>query len=100
MNGAAGAEVDLSIVAPTVLSDIGGNGGADIPIAYTAGYSTADVPASATNWADVTQTETTNLDGTTGELFTWVGGTLTLAGNQTPSNYTATVQLTVAYTGN
>ena len=100
VSGAAGAEVDLSLVAPLVLTDIGGNAGADIPIAYTAGYSATDVPGSATPWVDVTITETSNLDGTTGELYAWVGGTLTLAANQTPSNYTATVQLTVAYTGN
>lgn len=95
--GGAGAEVQLTFPAlPATLADGGGN---SMPVAFTATENSTD--ASGTGTACDTSTGcTTNLDGATGALHVYIGGTVTPADPQTAGNYSATVTLNAAYTGN
>jgi hypothetical protein len=98
VTGASGAEVALSFTLPANLT----SGGNNLPIAFAAGdagHNTADLPGGATTF-DPTGGATTNLSvGPPGELWVWIGGTVTPAVNQPAGVYTNTVTLTVDYTG-
>jgi hypothetical protein len=96
--GATGAEVTLTFTLPANLV----SGGNNLPIAFAAGdagHNTANDPTTATTF-DPAGVETTNLSGgAPGELWVWIGGTVTPAVNQPAGLYQNTVTLTVDYTG-
>ena len=98
INGEAGKEVDISFTLPGSLFD----GVNNLPISFAAGdagYNTANASATATAF-DPTAGTTELLDGTSGEGFVWIGGTVTPAANQPAGLYTATITMDVVYTGN
>jgi len=95
--GAAGAEVQVTFPAlPATLDDGGGN---SMVVSFTATHSTTDQNGTGTGFAPGTGV-TTFLDGGSGELHVYVGGTVTAGDPQTAGNYSATVTLNAAYTGN
>jgi hypothetical protein len=95
--GAAGAEVQVTFPSlPGTLADGTGN---DMVVSFTATYSPTDQNGTGTAFDTGTGT-TTTLDGTTGQLHVYVGGTVTAGDPQTAGNYSATVTLNAAYTGN
>jgi hypothetical protein len=95
--GATSAEVQLSFPAlPGTLDDGFGN---SMSVTFTATESASDA-LGVGNACDTATGCTTNLDGTTGELHVYVGGTVTAGDPQPAGNYSATVTLNAAYTGN
>jgi hypothetical protein len=94
--GVLNAEIDLSFSSLPATLVSGGN---SMPIAYTGGWNTAANPGTATAFTpSVGLIE--RLDAATGELHVYLGGTLTIAGNQPAGLYQATITLDAAYTGN
>ncbi len=99
ITGEAAAEVTLSFTALPANLTFGAN---NLPIVYSAtdaGYNTADNPAAATSF-DPSAGATTNLEGATGALYVWIGGTVQPTETQPAGTYTGTITLDVAYTGN
>ena len=95
--GAAGSEVQVTFPSlPATLDDGGGN---SMVVSFTATHSTTDQNGTGTGF-DTGTGVTTTLDGGTGQLHVYVGGTVTAADPQTAGNYSATVTLNAAYTGN
>jgi hypothetical protein len=82
---------------PATLADGFGN---TMGVAFTALYNTAPDPSAGTTFTPASGVTGTNLDGTTGQLHVYVGGTATAGGNQAAGTYQAQVELTAAYTGN
>lgn len=98
VNGYLGAEVQMSFTLPANLV----SGGNNLPISFAAtdaGYNTANAVGGATTF-DPAAGATTNLDAGSGDLFVWLGGTVTPAGAQPAGVYSNTVSLDVVYTGN
>jgi hypothetical protein len=95
--GGSGAEVQLTFPAlPTQLSDGNGN-------TMTVGFLVTENPTDAAGvgtFCDTSTGCTANLDATTGQLHVYVGGTVVPGDPQTSGNYSATVTLNAAYTGN
>jgi len=94
-NGAAGAEVAVTF--PTLPATLTGTG-APIAISYTAahaltaaGVQTTFAPGAGTS---------TLLSGATGDLYVFLGGSITPAAGQTAGAYTTAVTVQAAYTGN
>jgi hypothetical protein len=94
--GGAGAEVVVTFPSlPTTLDDGFGN---SMTVSFTATYSPSDLAGSGTSFVPSTGA-TTNLDGGSGELHVYVGGTVTAGDPQAAGNYSATVTMNAAYTG-
>ena len=95
--GQANAEVAVSFVLPTALS----NGGATMPLSFSAAagcWNTAFNQSGCTTY-DPSLTLTQRLHATSGNMYVWLGGTVTPAANQVAGTYTANVTMNVAYTG-
>lgn len=98
MNGAANAEVQVGFTLPTTL-DFGANS-IGIGFAVTDGlWNTANTPAGATPF-DPGTGFTERLDGVTGNLFVFLGATVTAGGAVPAGNYVGDITITAAYTGN
>ena len=94
--GVLNAEVDVSFSSlPATLT----SGGNNIAIVYTGGWHTLANPAAATAFVPSAGL-TERLDAATGELHVYLGGGLTVPGNQPAGVYQATITLDAAYTGN
>lgn len=96
--GEAGAEVQMTFTLPTDLSD----GTNNLPIAFggtDAAWFDADAVGSAVAF-DPNGGSTEFLNGTTGDGFVWLGGTVAPAAGQPAGAYSAVVSLDVVYTGN
>jgi hypothetical protein len=96
--GELGKEVDLSFTLPANLQ----SGVNLLPISFggaDAAWHTADAVGSATAF-DPAAGATEFLDAATGEMWAWIGGTVTPAGAQPAGVYTANITLDVVYTGN
>jgi hypothetical protein len=96
--GQAGAEVTIDFTLPSSLASAGNN----LPISFSssdAGRNIADNMLAATAF-DPSLQETTTLEATTGELFVWLGGQVSPAGNQPAGIYQAAITADVNYTGN
>lgn len=99
ITGEAAGEVTLSFTALPATLVFAAN---TLPIVYSAtdaGENTTDAPGTATSF-DPAVGRTTNLNGATGGLFVWIGGTVQPPEDQAAGTYTATITLDVAYTGN
>jgi hypothetical protein len=94
--GVLGAEVDVSFSSLPATLVSGAN---NIAIVYTGGWNTAANPAGATAFVPSAGT-VQDLDAATGELHVYLGGSLTVPGNQPAGLYQATITLDAAYTGN
>lgn len=98
VNGILNAEVDLTFTLPGTLT----NGPNNMPISFganDAAWNTADVVGAATSF-DPAVGATDRLDAATGDMFVWIGGTVSPAGNQVAGVYTGTITLDATYTGN
>jgi hypothetical protein len=94
--GVLNAEVDVSFssLPATLVSGLN-----NIAISYTGGWNPAANPAGATAFVPSAGL-TERLDAATGELHVYLGGSLTVPGNQAAGLYQATITLDAAYTGN
>ena len=95
--GGAGAEVAVTFPSlPTTLDDGLGN---SMNVTFTATYNAVDQNGTGTSFVPSTGVSTP-LNGGTGELHVYVGGTVTARDPQAAGNYSATVTMNAAYTGN
>ncbi|QOC23255.1 DUF4402 domain-containing protein [Wenzhouxiangella sp. AB-CW3] len=100
IQGDPGAEVTLGFALPMVLELIT-DPSITMPINFGAGdavFNVASEPAGGTSF-DPAVDQTANLEGSTGNLFVFVGGELTAGASQEPGSYEGTITLTVEYTG-
>ncbi len=102
VTGYGGAEVNISFTLPT---DLNGPSGSTLPIAWgTAYHNTANSTASGgTEFTPSSSNTAVRLGGTApanGSLYVFLGATVTPTATQAAGNYTNTVTMTVAYTGN
>lgn len=94
--GGVNAEVDLSYSSlPANLTD----GVNNLPVSYTGTWNTSDAGGTGTSFTP-TLGLTTRLDAATGELYVYMGGTVTPGAGQPAGTYNATITLDAAYTGN
>jgi hypothetical protein len=93
LTGQSSANVNVSFTLPTNLT----SGGNNLPINAWTGYlnTTNATTGGAAFTPSVSATPTAF--GATGNLFVFIGGTVTPAANQAAGNYTGTVTLTAAY---
>ncbi len=97
LNGAAGAEVQLSFSLPTDLDDGLGN---LLPVSgWSGAHNGVNDPGAGATPFDPTTGDAGNLSGV-GELFVFLGATADASSQFTPGTYSATITLTAAYTGN
>jgi hypothetical protein len=94
--GAAGAGVSIGFTLPANLT----NGGNNLPITFSATSAARNTTNSRTGATafDPSTTQTATLDGTTGNLFLFVGGSVSPT-TQPSGTYTGTITLTASYTG-
>ena len=98
VNGADNAGVDVTFALPTDLSD----GGNLLPIAtWTGVHNTTNSAAGGTAFTPSAAVEVSQLStgATPGELYLFVGATVTPAATQPAGVYTAPVTMTVVYNG-
>ncbi len=94
--GGAGGLVTVTFPSlPGTLDDGLGN---SMTVTFTATYNSVDQNGTGTSFVPSTGV-TTNLNGGTGELHIYVGGTVTAGDPQASGNYSATVTMNAAYTG-
>jgi hypothetical protein len=99
ITGTEGEEVEVDFTLPTALED--GEGGS-IPLLFDtedAGWNTTDDALGATEY-DPATTLTESLDATSGELFIWLTGEITVDDPQPAGTYEATIDIDVSYTAN
>lgn len=97
LTGVASAQVQFSFTLPTNLT----NGANTLPIGSWTGYynTTNNATVGGTAFTPSSSNTTTNLAAITGQLFVFVGATVSPSGTQVQGAYTAQVTLTAAYTG-
>ena len=95
LNGANGAGVNISLSNLVALSDGLGH---TLAITYSAGTATTQT-GTQSSFAPATGTATF-LDASTGQLFVFLGGSITAPSNQTSGAYNNTVTVTASYNGN
>lgn len=96
--GTPGSEITVTFTLPTQLT----NGTDNIPIAFgatDAGYATDAANQATATAHDPGTVLTTDLDATTGELYVWLGGTVTPAIGISGGSYSADITIDLAYTG-
>ena len=92
ISGGVGGGIDIAFTLPTVLT----SGLNTMPVSFTAA-SGADRASAA--GLDPTAVAPRSLDGTTGNLYVFLGGTVTAAPTQVAGSYSGTVTLTATYNG-
>ncbi|GIW52294.1 MAG: hypothetical protein KatS3mg081_1649 [Gemmatimonadales bacterium] len=100
LNGVAGAEVQFSLTLPSTLTSGGSN---SIPITFSSTdgrYNTTADPNTGATTFNPNAPVTTTLHGTTGDLFVYLGGTVSPSGTTPAGTYTGTITLNASYTGN
>jgi spore coat protein U-like protein len=91
--GQAAAPVNLTFSLPTTLA----SGLNTLPIGtWTGRVNTSNVPTGGTSFTPSASAQAATFSGA-GELWVFLGGTVTPASNQTPGLYTGTVTLTAVY---
>jgi hypothetical protein len=98
IDGEAGKEVQMAFTLPANLN----SGPNSMPISFAAtdaAWNTTNSTAGAATF-DPASGATELLDGGTGQLFVFLGGTVSPAPTQAAGVYTGTVLLDVVYTGN
>lgn len=98
LTGAANAQVTVDFTLPATLGDGAGN---TLPITFganSAAYNQLNARAGSTTF-DPASTLTTNLDATGGNLYVYIGGSVSPT-TEPAGSYTGTITLTTAYTGN
>lgn len=91
-NGQASTNVNVTFSGVTL------NGPSGATMAFTPAVNGNSSDAQGSSSA-LSTGATVALDGTTGDYYFWVGGSVTAGATQTTGSYTGTFTLTVAYTG-
>lgn len=95
-NGTADEEVAVDFILPATLDD---GAGESFPITFGAddlGHNTTNDPAGATGY-DPATTLTTDLSGA-GELYLWLGASITVGDPQVSGTYSGDIDIEIAYT--
>ncbi len=98
LTGAANAEVTLTFTLPANLTDASSN---NLPISFgaaSAGHNTVNSRAGLT-LVNPTAVGTTRLDGVSGNLYVFIGGSVSPVA-QPAGAYSGSITLATAYTGN
>lgn len=99
VNGEPGASVQLTFPGlPTAIGN--GTPADDIPLTLSLVYNTANNAATGTTIDPSVTTPTTSLEAVSGDLYIFLGGTVTPAAAQTAGAYTNTFTLQAAYVNN
>ena len=93
LTGQASANVNLTFTLPTNLT----SGANNLPIGTWTGCTNATNTTTGCTTFTPSGTATPTAFSGTGNLFVWVGGTVTPAANQAAGTYNGTVTLTAAY---
>lgn len=96
VTGATGTGIDISFTLPTNLTD----GGNNLPISFgttSAGHNTTNNTAGITDFDPNSGVTNVTTDGTTGELFVYLGGEIAPTSTQSTGTYTGTVTINVSY---
>ena len=99
LSGVRDALVRLSFSFPDAGSLV--SGANTLPIAYAGCHAQANTPGTCTTFAPAALTDTrlSNPAAGNGELFVWLGGTVTPAAAQVAGTYATTVTMNVSYVG-
>ncbi len=99
IDAAPGEAIDASFTAlPNVLTRVGGT--ETVAITYTAGVNSVNDPASGVEITDPTGVGVAALGiPTTGQVYIWIGGSVSPSASQAVGDYEATIELTASYTG-
>jgi spore coat protein U-like protein len=92
IDGGVGGGVDITFSLPAVLT----SGLNTMPVSFTAASGADRASAAA---FDPTALHQGTLDGTSGELYVFLGGTVTAAATQVAGSYSGTVTMTATYNG-
>ena len=93
VTGQASTAILITFVLPANLT----SGANNLPIGtWTGHHNTVNNPTTGTNFTPSAATTNATFSGT-GQLFVFVGGTVTPATNQVAGVYTGTIQMTVTY---
>lgn len=97
IDAAPGEEIDVAFTAlPAVLTLVGGT--ETVAITYTAGINDVNDPGTGTEIADL-EAGGTGAVPASGQVFIWVGGSVSPSTDQPVGDYEATLELTASYTG-
>lgn len=96
ISGEAGKEVTLDFTFDASITD----GTNTIPVTYTGEEGTTAGSATGTGNHDTSTQLTTFIDGTSSELYFWVGAAVTPAVDQVAGTYSGNLQVDISYTGN
>ena len=99
IDAAPGEQIDATFTAlPAVLTRVGGT--ETVAITYTAGVNDVNDQASGTPVTDPTGVGVASFAvPTTGQVYIWLGGSVSPAAAQAVGDYVATIELTASYTG-
>lgn len=94
ISGEPGKQVTLDFTLDASITGVGD----PIAVTYSGESGTTATPSGTSNHDTSTQL-TANLEATSGELYFWVGATVTPAVNQAAGTYSGNLQVDIAYTG-
>ena len=98
IDAAPGEQIEATFTAlPAVLTRVGGT--ETVAITYTAGVNEVDDQSTGTEVTDPTGTGASFTMPATGQVYIWLGGSVSPAAAQAVGDYVATIELTASYTG-
>lgn len=100
VSGEPSKTVNTSFALPTEVSD---GAGSTMPISFSttdAGHAAASTDQSTQTGFDPNTGQSLTLDATSGELYIWLGGTVSPTNTQTAGAYTGNITLDVSYPSN
>ena len=99
IDAAPGEQIDVAFTAlPAVLTLVGGT--ETVAITYTAGVNDVNDPSSGTEVPDPTGLGVASFPVPgTGQVYIWIGGSVSPSASQAVGDYEATIELTASYTG-
>lgn len=101
ISGEPGKNVNTSFTLPSAMD--ADTSTATMPISFSttdAGYAAASTSQSSQTVFDPNVAQTLTLDATTGELYIWLGGTISPSATQKKGTYSASITLDVTYPSN
>ncbi|HKJ33925.1 MAG TPA: DUF4402 domain-containing protein [Balneolales bacterium] len=99
--GASNASVNITYPTTVTLSDQSGNGYSDLTLAsLQVVYDNSSTPDQANGTVITATGSETETLGSGGDLYMWVGGSVTVPGSQQQAPYKGTLTVNISYTAN
>lgn len=95
ISGQPSRTVRFTLTLPSTIT----SGSNSMAVSWTAGYNTTDDAGTATSFSGGATTQQTTSLNSSGDLYIYVGGTLTSGASQASGTYSGTMTLTSQYTG-